>query len=336
MMLSFLAMTLLLLSWDPPLSSSCAWAEAPLRGRFPQDLPDPQPLERHTHPGNSGEVWLGVCDPSRAWPQGICLRLAHPAEIPGQDPPGQGAGAERDQRHIRQVGPEPGAEREVPAPRCCHLLHQGTQPLHQGCQPGEEWRLANLGRASPFFSNQVVLKTGHLWSLFSEIFPFCIWFVSTMILLLWHLLSQEEIPSSERSKGLHYKDGHLSSRLKWRGSASGLDKSSQNLWWKRPPCFVNGSYGKNTEGGSAHGRGPWGSDQNCPQSLFYLGPGATCGPWLERLDRMLITKQWALSRPCFNKTTLMEAYIQEQHFVDWHWIFFYELLSACLLVIGKI
>ena len=171
MMLSFLAMTLLLLSWDPPLSSSCAWAEAPLRGRFPQDLPDPQPLERHTHPGNSGEVWLGVCDPSRAWPQGICLGLAHPAEIPGQDPPGQGAGAERDQRHIRQVGPEPGAEREVPAPRCCHLLHQGTQPLPQGCQPGEEWRLANLGPA-PSFPTSLSWRQGTYGLCFLESFHF--------------------------------------------------------------------------------------------------------------------------------------------------------------------
>ena len=89
-----------------------------------------------------------------------------------------------------------------------------------------------------------------------------------MILLLQHLLSQEEIPSSGRSKGLSYKDGHLSSRLKWRGSTSGLDRSSQNLWWKRPSCFVNGSYGMNTEGGSAHGRGPEGQIRIAHKAFF--------------------------------------------------------------------
>uniref|UniRef100_A0A8D1A583 Nicotinamide nucleotide adenylyltransferase 3 n=1 Tax=Sus scrofa TaxID=9823 RepID=A0A8D1A583_PIG len=70
---------------------SCARAEAPLRGRYPEDLPDPQPLERRTHPGDSGEVRLGVRGPGRARPKGVHLGLAHPAETPGQHPPGQGA-----------------------------------------------------------------------------------------------------------------------------------------------------------------------------------------------------------------------------------------------------
>ncbi|KAM9604899.1 nicotinamide/nicotinic acid mononucleotide adenylyltransferase 3 isoform 2-T3 [Trichechus inunguis] len=47
---------------------SCARAEAALRGRCPEDLPDSQPLERRAHPGNSGEVRLGVRGPGRPRP----------------------------------------------------------------------------------------------------------------------------------------------------------------------------------------------------------------------------------------------------------------------------
>lgn len=64
-----------------------------------------------------------------------------------------------------------------------------------------------------------------------------------MILFVSHLLSQEEIPSSGRSKCLHHEDGHLSQKLKWCGRSLGLDRSSQNLWMKGPSYFVNGSYG---------------------------------------------------------------------------------------------
>ncbi|XP_054360359.1 nicotinamide/nicotinic acid mononucleotide adenylyltransferase 3 isoform X2 [Mirounga angustirostris] len=73
---------------------SCARVEAPLRGRCPEDLPDPQPLERRAHPGDSGEVWRGVCEPDRSQPKGIHLGLAHPAEVSAQHSPGQGARAE--------------------------------------------------------------------------------------------------------------------------------------------------------------------------------------------------------------------------------------------------
>lgn len=251
-----------------PCFSSCAWAEAPLRGRFPQDLPDPQPLERHTHPGNSGEVWLGVCDPSRAWPQGICLGLTHPAEIPGPDPPGQGASAERDQRHIRQVGPEPGAKREVPAPGCCHFLHQGTQPLPPGSQPREGMKACQPREGQPLLFQPARPEDRALM-------VFVFWNLSILHLICFNN-DFASAASSVPGRDTFFREEQRSALQGWTfiievkvvWSASGLDKSSQNLWWKRPPCFVNGSYGMNTEGGSAHGRGPWGSDQNCPQSLF--------------------------------------------------------------------
>ncbi|XP_066101603.1 nicotinamide/nicotinic acid mononucleotide adenylyltransferase 3 isoform X2 [Saccopteryx bilineata] len=73
---------------------SRAGTEAPLRGRHPQDLPDPRPLERRAHPGNSGEVRLGVCEPGWLQPTGLHLGLARPSEVPAQHSPGAGAGAE--------------------------------------------------------------------------------------------------------------------------------------------------------------------------------------------------------------------------------------------------
>ncbi|KAM8759146.1 nicotinamide/nicotinic acid mononucleotide adenylyltransferase 3 isoform 2-T3 [Rhynchonycteris naso] len=119
---------------------SCARTEAPLRGRCPQDLPDSRPLERRAHPGNSGEVRLGVCEPSGSQPKGLHLGLAHPSEVPAQHSPGPGASAERDQCHVHPEGLGPRAEREVPAPGPRHCLHQRSQPLFQGRFLERHWR----------------------------------------------------------------------------------------------------------------------------------------------------------------------------------------------------
>ncbi|XP_052573668.1 nicotinamide/nicotinic acid mononucleotide adenylyltransferase 3 isoform X2 [Peromyscus californicus insignis] len=45
---------------------STARAETPLWSRCPEDLPDPQPLERRAHSGDRGDVRLGVCEPGRS------------------------------------------------------------------------------------------------------------------------------------------------------------------------------------------------------------------------------------------------------------------------------
>ncbi|XP_060052560.1 nicotinamide/nicotinic acid mononucleotide adenylyltransferase 3 isoform X2 [Erinaceus europaeus] len=73
---------------------SGAGAEAAMRGRRPEDLPQPAALEGQARPGDRGAVWAGVRESGRPRPPARHRGLAHPTALPAQHPPGAGASAQ--------------------------------------------------------------------------------------------------------------------------------------------------------------------------------------------------------------------------------------------------
>uniref|UniRef100_A0A5F9CDF4 Cytidyltransferase-like domain-containing protein n=2 Tax=Oryctolagus cuniculus TaxID=9986 RepID=A0A5F9CDF4_RABIT len=111
---------------------SHARAEAPVRGRLPEELQGAQPLGGRARAGDRGQVRRGVRGPRRARRRGLRGGLAHPAQAPPQHPPGPRVGADRAQRHVRAPGLGAGTQRQVPAARRRPRLHPGARAVRGG------------------------------------------------------------------------------------------------------------------------------------------------------------------------------------------------------------
>lgn len=87
-------------------------------------------MARRSRGGGRRTLWPRLCQPRGASARASRARFGHALALPSEHLPGEGVGAERDERDRSPPGPETGAEREIPDPGLCDRLYSPAQPLH--------------------------------------------------------------------------------------------------------------------------------------------------------------------------------------------------------------